>query len=64
MPRRNLFNFFILPAVLYYETITLLIIFYKNNWISEKQLDKVKNFAEEIGKMLSSLINSIKSSMN
>ena len=47
-----------------YETLTLLIIFYKNNWISEKQLDEIKNFAEEISKMLSGLLSSIKNSIN
>ncbi len=47
-----------------YEIVTLLIIFYKNNWISEKQLEEIKNFADEIGKMLSGLISSIKVSMN
>jgi four helix bundle protein len=46
------------------EAITLLIIFHKNNWIGEKQLDKIKSFADEIGKMLSSLINSVKNSMS
>jgi len=43
-----------------FETVTLLIIFFKNNWISEKQLNDAKSFADEIGKMLSGLINSIK----
>jgi len=38
-----------------------LIIFHKNNWISDKQLDEAKNFGEEIGKMLSGMITSIKS---
>ena len=47
-----------------YEAITLLIIFHKNNWISEKQLDEIKNFADEIGKMLSGLISSIKNSIH
>lgn len=43
-----------------YETITLLIIFHKKNWINEIQLEEIKSFGDEIGKMLSSLINSIK----
>lgn len=47
-----------------YETITLLIIFCKKEWISEAQLKEMKSFGDEIGKMLSSLINSIKKSMN
>ena len=45
-----------------YETITLLIIFNKNKWISEVLLDEMKAFGNEIGKMLSGLINSIKNS--
>jgi len=43
-----------------YETITLLIIFNQNSWISDSQLDEAKAFGEEIGKMLSSMITSIK----
>ena len=46
-----------------YETITLLIIFNKNNWINEKQLNDIKIFADEIGKMLSGLINAIRNSI-
>jgi four helix bundle protein len=46
-----------------YETITLLMIFHKNNWINEEQLCEIKNFADEIGKMLSGLIRSIKNSI-
>lgn len=47
-----------------YETVTLLIIFHNNNWINQNQLDEIKNFANEIGKMLSGLISSIKDSMS
>ena len=43
-----------------YETVTLLIIFNKNNWIDDKQLNELKIFGGDIGKMLSSLINSIR----
>ncbi len=46
-----------------YETVTLLTIFNKNNWIAEKQLNDTKNFADEIGKMISGLIASIKRSI-
>lgn len=46
-----------------YETVTLLTIFQKNGWISEKQLDALKSFSDEIGKMLSGLIASIKNSL-
>lgn len=45
-----------------FETITLLIILNKKNWISDKQLDEAKTSGEEIGKMLSSMITSIKDS--
>ena len=45
-----------------FETITLLIIMNRNQWIVNEQLDTLKNFGDEIGKMLSSLINSIRNS--
>lgn len=45
-----------------YETITILIIFNKNKWIHDNQLEVMKELGEEIGKMLSSLINSIRKS--
>ena len=45
------------------ETITLLAIFHKNNWINDKQLDDIKVSGDEIGKMISGLIASIKRSM-
>ena len=47
-----------------YETIALLIIFRKKNWIDEVQLDELKGSGSEIGRMISSLINSIKNSMS
>jgi four helix bundle protein len=43
-----------------YETITLLIIFSKNKWINNDELEEMKKLGDEIGKMLSSLINSVK----
>ena len=46
-----------------YETVTLLIIFQRNNWISEEQLKGLKQFADQISKMLSSLISSLKRSL-
>ncbi|MDD5135891.1 MAG: four helix bundle protein [Candidatus Omnitrophica bacterium] len=45
-----------------FETVTLLTIFQKNNWITEKQFDKLKQDSEEIAKMLSGLINFLKRS--
>lgn len=46
-----------------YETVTLLTIFYRNKWISDIQLNEMKGFGDEIGKMLSSLISSIRNSL-
>jgi four helix bundle protein len=47
-----------------FETLALLEIFYANNWINDDQLDELKQIADKIGKMLSGLISSIKSSIN
>ena len=46
-----------------YETITLIIIFHKNRWVSEDQVKEIKRSADEIGKMLSSLITSVRQSV-
>lgn len=46
-----------------YETVTLLVIFQRNNWISEEQLNGLKQLADQISKMLSSLISSLKRSL-
>ena len=46
-----------------YETVTLLVIFQRNNWVSEEQLNGLKQFADQISKMLSSLISSLKRSL-
>ena len=43
-----------------YETITMLQIFLRKKWLSNKKYEKLKADAEEINKMLSVLINSIK----
>jgi four helix bundle protein len=43
-----------------YETITLLIILNNRKWISSEKLEEMKELGDYIGKMLSSLINSIK----
>jgi len=43
-----------------FETITVLIIFNKNKWIRDDDLEKLKVHGDEIGKMLSSLINAVK----
>lgn len=43
-----------------FEAITSLIIFERNRWISHRDLQEMKLLGGEIGKMLTSLINSIK----
>ncbi len=43
-----------------FETVTLLIIFQKRQWITEDTLEKFKEEAAMIGKMLNALINKIK----
>jgi four helix bundle protein len=42
-----------------YETITMLQIFKKKNWISDKTYENLYREAEEISRMLSGLIHSI-----
>lgn len=46
-----------------FETITLLMIFHEVGWIDEIQLAEFKQSADEISKMLSALVSSIKKSM-
>jgi four helix bundle protein len=46
-----------------FETITLIEIFKRKNWISIEKYDSTRMKGSEIGKMLSSLINSIKKSI-
>lgn len=43
-----------------FETITLLTIFHRRRWISEREFEGIKIYGDKIGKMLSSLIRSIK----
>ena len=43
-----------------YETVTLLDIFLKQNWISKNEFVELKERGKEIAKMLNALINSIK----
>lgn len=47
-----------------YEAIALLIIFRRKDWINEVQLNELKGLGSEIGRKISSLINSIKKSMS
>jgi len=43
-----------------FETITLLILFEKLNWIAKDKIDVLQHDAEEIVKMLNSLIKAVK----
>ena len=43
-----------------FEVVTLLVIVAKLEWIDDNDLEKLRKEAEIIGKMLSSLVNSIK----
>ena len=43
-----------------FETITSLVIFERNKWISQNDLQEMKELGSEIGKMLISLINAIR----
>jgi four helix bundle protein len=45
-----------------YETVTLLTIFHRKRWLSDQQHDELENLAEEINKMISGLIVSIRNS--
>jgi four helix bundle protein len=46
-----------------FETITIMMIFNRRGWISDGALSKIKNQGNEIGKMPTSLANSIKKSL-
>ena len=43
-----------------YETVTLLTIFQRMEWIDESTLEELKGQADHIGKMISGLISSLK----
>lgn len=47
-----------------YETVTLLNIFRNRKWITDSKLNGLENSAIEIAKMINSLINSIRKSIN
>jgi four helix bundle protein len=60
--KKEFVQFLYIARASLFETITLLIIFEKNGWIKKKELLELKVSGDEIGKMISSLIKSIKSS--
>ena len=43
-----------------YESITMLIVFHRKSWIETEKLNGLKQMADEINKMISALIQSIK----
>jgi four helix bundle protein len=43
-----------------FETNALLTMFYRSTWINEEQINELKKLGNQIGKMISSLISSIK----
>lgn len=47
-----------------YEVVTLTIIFHEKGWITKETLVSLKEDADHIGKMLTSLAKSIKTSIN
>ncbi|MBM4146883.1 MAG: four helix bundle protein [Nitrospira sp.] len=61
--KKEFIQFLYIARASLYETITLLMIFNRKQWISDMQIDEIKVFGDQIGKMLSSLINSIKKSL-
>lgn len=58
--RKEFVQFLYIARGSLYETIALVTIFNKNRWIDDDHLERIKAFGDEIGKMLSSLINAIK----
>jgi len=62
--RREFIHFLYVARGSLYETVALLIIFYRNDWLDEKQLINLKTLSSELGKMLSGLINALKLQTN
>ena len=58
--RKEFIQFLYIARGSLYETVTLLTIFRRNQWIKAEEFEKIMNFADEIGKMLASLIASIR----
>lgn len=61
--KKDLIQFLYVARGSLYETITLITIFHRNRWINEAQVNEIKRSADEIGKMLSSLITSARKSI-
>jgi four helix bundle protein len=62
--KREFIQFLYIARGSLYETITLLMILHKKNWIDGAQLDELKGSGSEVGRKISNLINSIKNSMS
>ena len=62
--KKEFVNFLYIARGSLFEAITLLIIFHRKKWIKDAQLDFMKDFGGEIGKMISGLISVIKKSIN
>jgi len=59
--RKEFIQFLYIARGSLFEAITVLIIFSRNKWINDAELEEMKVLGDEIGKMLSSLINAVKS---
>jgi len=58
--RKEFVQFLYIARGSLYEAITVLVIFCRNKWINDSELGEMKALGDEIGKMLSSLINAVK----
>jgi len=47
-----------------YETVTIVTIFKEKQWINSEELEAIKQLGEQVNKMLSSLISSVKRNLN
>jgi len=58
--RKEFIQFLYIARGSLFEVLTLTILFHRKRWITDSQLDKIETDGEEISKMLSSLINTIR----
>lgn len=58
--RKEFVQFLYIARASLFETITLVEIFRKRGWVLSSECEKIRSEGDEIGKMLSGLINSIK----
>lgn len=59
--RKEFINFLYIARGSLFESLTILTIFERNNWMTENRYNDLRLKANEINRMLSGLINSIKS---